>query len=322
MRRPLGKTGIDVGALGLGCAEIGYERVDERIVDSLVGAALDAGANAVDTAAMYPESESLLGRVLRDRRDRVLVFTKCGADLPPRRTVAGFIARASRRFTRTEKDGRPYWHDPVYWHPRVLRWNVERSLIRLKTDHVDLLQLHSCPEEILRAGDAVEVLLRARESGKTRLIGYSGDGRAAEYAVRSGCFDVLQTSVNVADQQAIYSTIPLAAQRGMGVIAKRPIANGVWTNLARPENSHNQVYWERLRTLDLDRLRGPEDFETALRFTLTVPGVSVAIVGTKSVAHFRQNLAFAKLGPLDDFYFNVIRDRWKSRATSDWIGQV
>jgi hypothetical protein len=204
----------------------------------------------------------------------------------------------------------------------VLEWNVEQSLRRLKTDRIDLLQLHTCSEQALRRGDVIEVLDRARRAGKARYIGYSGDGPAALYAVQCGQFDALQISVNIADQEAIDSILPLARQRGMGVIAKRPVANGCWASAEKPAQPHYHAYWTRLRELEYGFLKDPRAFETALKFTLRAPGVDTAIVGTISPEHLHENADHAAADGLSDPEFDAIRARWKEVARPDWVGQM
>ncbi|PYM38369.1 MAG: aldo/keto reductase, partial [Candidatus Rokuibacteriota bacterium] len=186
-RRRLGKTDMKVSVLGFGGAEIGYARVAPATVGRLLGSALDAGLNAIDTAECYAGSEALIGRAVGRRRAEYYLFTKCG---------------------HAAEDGR------ADWRPRSLAESIERSLRRLRTDYVDLIQLHSCSERELRKGDVIEALERARERGQARYIGYSGDGAAARYAVECGRFDTLQTSISIADQAALDHALPLARRRG------------------------------------------------------------------------------------------------------------
>jgi aryl-alcohol dehydrogenase-like predicted oxidoreductase len=305
--RTLGRTGMDVSALGFGGSELGWDGVSQPDVDRLLGAALDAGLNALDTAACYFDSEEKIGRALAGRpRDGYYLFTKCGH-------AAGL--------------------DLPDWTPELVTASVERSLRRLKTDHVDLVQLHSCSADILRRGDLIDALERARDAGKVRFIGYSGDGEDARYAVECDRFDTLQTSINLADQEALELTLPLARERGMGVIAKRPLANVAWRVGQPPEDGHEDTvldkngyadeYARRFEALGYDALAGPlqDAVAVALRFTLSVPGVHTAIVGTTRPGRWRQNAALLEADPLPEADFETIRWRWREVAGAEWVGQ-
>ena len=286
---------MDVSILGFGGSEIGYQRVSGRTVERLLGGALDAGLNVIDTAECYEDSETLIGRALGARRAEVRLFTKCGH--------AGGWGRAD-------------------WRPASLLSSIERSLRRLATDHVDLIQLHSCTLAQLRKGDVIDALERARERGWARHIGYSGDGAAARYAIECGRFDTLQTSVSLADQEALELTLPLARERGLGVIAKRPLANVAWRYARKPGEPYYQDYWSRLRVLDYDFLKGPAAVATALRFTLAAPGVHTAIVGTTKPERWPANAALLAEGVLADAEFDRIRTRWRRVAEASWQGQI
>jgi len=309
-----------VGVLGFGTAEMGFEHTDDRIADKLLGAALDRGLNVIDTAAMYCDSEQTLGRTLQGRRDQFLLFTKCGRCLAPKTSLAGFVLRAQGKLRGAM--GRADQYESLDWHPSALEWNIEQSLRRLKTDRIDLIQLHSCSEETLRQGDVIDVLERARRAGKVLNIGYSGDGPAALCAIQSGRFDAVEMSISIADQQALDLAVPLARKHGVGVIAKRPVANGIWRSRQRPEHIQNQAYWERLQHLRYDFLEGGHDFATALRFTLSIAGVHTAIVGTTNPAHLRPNAERVDAGLLNHDQFDAIRAEWKRAARLDWIGQT
>jgi aryl-alcohol dehydrogenase-like predicted oxidoreductase len=295
-RRQLGRTDMVASVLGFGGSEIGYEGASPRTLDRLLGAAIDAGLNVIDTAECYADSEALIGAALGARRNDVHLLTKCG---------------------------HPRGYGRGDWRAASLLSSIERSLKRLRTDRLDLIQLHSCELAELRKGEAITALERARAQGLTRYIGYSGDGEAARFAVECGRFDTLQTSVSIADQEAIELTVPAAMKQQVGVIAKRPIANAAWRYARRPAEPYYQPYWTRLRALDYAFLRDAERaVSVALRFTLAAPGVHTAIVGTKRPGRWAQNARLLEAGPLSAAEYERIRARWKEVAEPGWTGQV
>lgn len=297
-RRQLGKTDMEVSILGFGGSEIGYENASEETVARLLNSALDAGLNLIDTAECYEGSEELIGRTVADRRDDYYLFTKCG---------------------------HPRGIGSEDWSAASILESIQRSLGRLRTDRLDLIQLHSCSESVLRKGDAIGALRSAREKGYTRYLGYSGDSQAARYAVECGAFDTLQTSINIADQEAIDLVLPLAREKKMGVIAKRPIANVAWKENHKPIVPYHHVYWDRLRKLRYDFIHDfplAESIARALRFTLSVPGVHTAIVGTTKPERWQENARIVEEGLLREADFAAIRERWDEIAPASWVGQT
>ncbi len=296
-KRQLGKTDMHVTVLGYGGAEVGFQNESADTVSRLLNAALDAGLNAIDTAECYNASEELIGQAVSHRRGEYYLFSKCGhssgIELPD-------------------------------WDFRLLEQSIDRSLKRLRTDHLDLLQLHTCSEEKLREGEVIAIVQKARDAGKTRYIGYSGDSKAARYAVECGAFDTLQTSASIADQESLDLTLPLAVERRVGVIVKRPIANACWRTGQKPDNAYTHSYWDRLQELDYDFLKGDltDAIGIALRFTLSTPGVNTAIVGTANPERWRKNADLANLGPLPREQYEAIRARWKAISKPEWIGQA
>ena len=297
-KRQLGKTDMQVSLLGFGGSEIGFEGASEETVARLLKSALDAGLNVIDTGECYEGSEELIGQTASDRRQDYYLFTKCG---------------------------HPRGIGSEDWSRSSLLESIERSLRRLKTDHLDLIQLHSCSEAVLRKGDAIAALQTAREKGYARYIGYSGDSIPAKFAVECGAFDTLQTSINIADQEAIELTLPLARERQMGVIAKRPIANAAWKEKHKPIDAYQHPYWNRLSKLQYEFIREcplEESIARALRFTLSIPGVHTAIVGTTKPDRWLQNARMIETGLLSDAEFQAIRERWDDVAPATWIGQT
>jgi len=296
--RQLGKTELEVSRLGFGGAEIGQEQTTQETVTTLLNSALDAGLNLLDTAAAYFESERMIGKAIGKRRKDIVLISKCGA-------LDGFT-----RFD---------------WSKQGMLETIQRSLQLLKTDYLDIIQLHSCDSKILNRGEAIEALIVAKERGYARYAGYSGDSLDAKTAIETDFFDTLQTSISIADQESIELTIPLAKERDMGVIAKRPIANAVWRHDKQPENSYHQDYWERIQDLQYDFLEGnlSESIAKALRFTLNVEGVDTAIVGTTKPSRWQENTDNLTQIDFSEKDFKAIRERWQEISEGrDWKGQV
>ena len=265
----LGRTGLRVSRLGFGGSE--FHRHPEQntadLVGRVLGAALDEGVNFLDTAPCYNRNETLMGATVSRRRDEFVLATKCGH---------------LDDFTEGED-----------WTPETIAASVDRSLRRLRTDHLDLLQLHSCDVDVLKRGDVIEALRRAREQGKTRFIGYSGDNENAAWAAESGVFDTLQISYGITDQQPRSRGILAAAEaRGMGIIAKRPVSNNVWRRKETPLAYANE-YWRRAQLMEAmgDVPGEPDDpFLTAYGFVLAQPEIDTIIVGSHNADHVRDNV--------------------------------
>jgi aryl-alcohol dehydrogenase-like predicted oxidoreductase len=298
-KRILGKSGLEVSVLGFGGAEIGFNpNQTQNEVNELLNAALDAGLNFIDTAAAYKTSEKMIGEAIGTRRKDFILVTKCGA-------VDGF--------TRSD------------WSTKGVLATIEESLRLLKTDYLDVAQLHSCDAETLRRGEAIEGLQRAQERGYTRFIGYSGDNEDAKFAIEMNVFDTLQTSVNIADQTPIETNIALATSKNMGVIAKRPVANAVWRHTEKPKDSYHHAYWDRIQKLQFDFVNKQDltnSIGTSLRFTLSIPGVHTAIVGTTKPGRWQENAEQARRGALDAKEYQAIRERWQEIADDSWNGQT
>jgi len=264
----LGNTGLEVSRLGIGLVKIGQMEGTDRVerAGRLLNAALDAGINFLDTSACYGNSEEQVGNTVANRRAEFYLATKCGH-------VTG------------EHSGQP-------WTAQTIADSIDRSLKRMKTDYVDLVQLHSCSLDILKRGEVIDALDRAKEEGKTRFIGYSGDEAAAAWAIESGRFDTLQTSLNIVDQHARRDLLSPAEARGMGIIIKRPIGNGIWGAKNKPTGTPDGYVMRAQEMARLGPIPGAPDDPTtlALGFVYSHPEVDTAIVGTGNPSHLRSNV--------------------------------
>jgi aryl-alcohol dehydrogenase-like predicted oxidoreductase len=214
--RPLGRSGLMVSTVGLGCNNFGM-RIDLGASRAVVDAALDLGITLFDTSDSYGTSEEILGELLQGRRDQVVLATKFGSDL---RGALGpdWGARASRRYVRAA---------------------VERSLRRLRTDHIDLYQLHR-PDGITPIEETLGALTELVREGKVRAIGSSNLAAwqvvDAEWTSRQNGlerFVSAQNEYSLLRTEAEAELVPACQAAGVGILPYFPLASGLLTGKYR-----------------------------------------------------------------------------------------
>jgi aryl-alcohol dehydrogenase-like predicted oxidoreductase len=294
----LGRTATEVTVLGYGAMELRGEprgpELEDAAAGRLLNAVLDEGITLIDTAIDYGRSEELIGRYLSTRRDEYFLASKCGC------------------LTTTPADATPpYPHD--YTRANV-RAGVEQSLRRLQTDRLDLVQVHMSPSrEQLERDETIEEMIDLRDEGKLRFLGISGIQPHLADHIAMGIFDVFQIPYS-ALQRGHEELISEAAGGGAGVLIRGGVARGTasadkaWG--VRPLSGGDVPAEATWQTAGLDELLddGMSRHEFVLRFTLSLPGLSSAIVGTSNLEHLRTNVAMASRGPLPaDVHAEAVR---------------
>jgi aryl-alcohol dehydrogenase-like predicted oxidoreductase len=289
IKKTLGRTGLEVTQLGYGAMEVRGTRIwggrpcsDEQ-ADTILNAVVDSGINFIDTANDYGKSELYIGRYLADRRDEFVLATKCGCHVE----WAG------------DHDNTPH----IWTRDNLLR-NIADSLVKMKTDHVDVLQLHNPDVESVEKGGLVDVLQELKQQGATRFIGCSSTSPHLATYIDWGVFDVFQIPYSALERQH-ENLITAAGESGAGVIIRGGVARG-----EPGAGLGNTDRWEVFEKAGLDELLEPGQSRTAflLRFTLSHPYCHTTIVGTLKPAHLEENLAVAAKGPLpDDVYAEAKR---------------
>jgi aryl-alcohol dehydrogenase-like predicted oxidoreductase len=300
-KRILGKTGLSVSVLGLGTAPAAFLKTEADRFKTLLNQLLDDGLNLIDTAAAYPDSEKTLGQLVAKRRGEFFLVSKCG--------------------NKATDSGAPLWS------AQLIGESIDRTLKNLGTEYLDVMLLHSCDLATLKKGEALSALVAAKKAGKVKHIGYSGDNEAAAYAVEQPEVEVLETSINLADQSNIDAVLRGAVKNHVGVIAKRPIANAAWKDISDQPGMYQKyakTYTDRLAKMNLK----PQDVgltdwvELALRFTLSQPGVTTAIIGTTNPDNAKSNVQIAAKGKLDDAAIAKVRDAFtRADPKGEWEGQ-
>jgi aryl-alcohol dehydrogenase-like predicted oxidoreductase len=258
--------------------------IEDEAAGALLNAVLDEGINLIDTSIDYGRSEELIGRYVGHRRDEYFLASKCGCLLGPPPPGAK----------------PPFPHD---FSEENIRSGIERSLRRLNTDHLDLLQVHISPSrQQMELDGTVETLLSLRDAGTVRFIGMSGTLPNLTDHIAMGVFDVFQIPYS-ALQREHEGLITAAVETGAGTLIRGGAARGApaedkdWRQgpLGLSEGE-GQRRWEASGVEEL--LGDMSRLEFVLRFTLSHPGLSSTIVGTANPEHLQSNVAIAEKGPL------------------------
>jgi aryl-alcohol dehydrogenase-like predicted oxidoreductase len=289
-KRRLGTTKLVVTRLGYGSMELRGSRVwkgrrvDGRTAERLLNSVLDYGINFIDTASVYGASEALIGKYLSHRRLEFFLATKCGW------TVERFDEDTDLT--------------PHVWTRKNILNSVEQSLRRMRTDYIDLIQLHNPTPEECEHGDLVNTLERLREQGKIRSIGTSTKIPDVLSFLGLGVFQTFQIPYSALRREHENYITEIGKQKA-GIIVRGGLANG---EPGLGQGIHR--FWNKYRDARLDDLREVNESKTAflLRFALSHNAVDTVIVGTLQVEHLREGVEAALNGRLrEDVYIEALR---------------
>lgn len=306
--RPLGASGIEASVVAFGAWAIGgwtWGGADESDAIRAIHAFLDAGGNLVDTAPVYGfgRSEEIVGKAIADRRDRVVLATKCGMrwDLSDDQKK-----RATKKFTTTEHNvdwsGEPTeqsFEVSIYNGADGIRQEVERSLKRLQTDVIDLYQTH-WQEDTTPIEERMRVLEDLRKEGKIRAVGVSNatPEQIAEYQ-KYGTVDSDQEKYSMLDRQRESTNLPLCEREGIAFLAYSPLGQGLLTGKITPEREYGEGdqrrFKERFKPENVRKVQamlepmrviadrhGLSLAQLTMAWTLAQPGCSHVLCGARN----------------------------------------
>lgn len=287
-KRPLGKTGLMVSEIAFGGAEIGLpygmgitseaDMLSEKDAIELLHASVDAGINFFDTARLYGTSEAIMGKAFYDRREQVLIATKCG------------------HFR--ESDGRI---PAIATLRQRIESSLQESLSALRTDYIDVFMLHSANQEMLQNQEVAQIFADLKTRGAIRHTGASlYSVKEAKTALYSGAWDVVQSAFNLMDQRQ-ETLFDEAARRGVGLVIRSVLMRGLLTEKGKnlhpalePVEKHIATYQELVGDT------APDLSTLATRFALSFPAVSSILVGMDRLTYLYQSLEAANGQYLDE----------------------
>ena len=278
-KKDLGKTGIAVSELAFGGVEIGMpygigvtsaaDMLSEADSIRLLHTAIESGVNFFDTARLYGASEPIMGKAFRDRREQVIIATKCR----PLRDGNGVLPTGSDL-------------------KKCIKTSLLESLTALQTDYVDIFMLHQADLEILANDEIPQIFADLKAQGAIRSTGFSTYlVEETQKGIETGVWDVIQLPFNLMDQRQA-QVFALAAEKGVGIVIRSVLMKGLLTSkgqhlhpaLADVENHLRR--FDELLTPDL-----PDLSTLAVRFVASFPEVSSLLVGIDKLAYMHQSLA-------------------------------
>jgi aryl-alcohol dehydrogenase-like predicted oxidoreductase len=305
--RDFGKTGVKVSEIGFGGWAIGgdqhsnsYGKTDDKVSLYAIHKAIDLGCNFFDTADVYGwgHSEELLGKAFKSKRDRLIIATKVGSDF--------YQGTGFQTFT-----------------AKYIRFALDKSLERLKTDYIDIYQLHNPPLRLLNRQSTYEVLRTLKKEGRIRAWGVSiFDPTEGLIALKVAQPDSLQVAYNVFHSRPAQVLFPQAYEAGCAIIAREPLANGFltgkYTGGSQFERTDIRHEWRqdyvRARVIAAQKLKfldkpgGRSLAQASLKYVLTDKAVSAAIPGAKTPEQAEENLLSSDLVPLTAEELSLIKE--------------
>jgi aryl-alcohol dehydrogenase-like predicted oxidoreductase len=269
-KRKISSMNEEVTFIGFGALSIGRdwgladkERPDETEAGIVMNSVLDLGINLVDTASAYHRSEERIGNTISIRRNEYVLASKCGEH--------------------NEEPGTFY--DFSY---NAIKESIDRSLTLLKTDVIDLMQIHfgPDPEKVIADGETVRAMKDAQKQGKIRYLGASIDGELATQCILSGDFDVMQMEYHLLNQEN-EDNIKLCDEKGLGVLIRTGLGRGLLTSRALQAEVKPAKLQQLLELVNND---GDLLSTLALNFLYENKGISSVLIGTKNLEHFKQNI--------------------------------
>jgi aryl-alcohol dehydrogenase-like predicted oxidoreductase len=288
-KRILGKSNLEVSTLGYGGMELHY--LDEKCADAMLNRALDRGITFIDTSPEYAMSEYYIGKCISHRRDEFILATKTCDNM----TGEG-----------------PYW---VFDRKTIIA-NVEESLRLMKTDHIDLLQLHGVIPDYLpggEAGEAMEAMRDMKKAGKALHLGLTVCNKTPDlygYPANYGYNSILRFAkwAEIESVQLVYGCMTRLSENviqkahddyNTGIVARGAI------------KSYFPIYAERFDVARLGELLEKDETKNDffIRYVITHPAVTSTVVGTRNINHLMSNIRAVEKGPLSQEIYEEAKRR-------------